>query len=153
MKLFYSPKLLTGWRKGSLQRQWHKKYPNIFDADDLKLALSQRKHHFGEWYVARHFADRGYKVLVEKYIYPSHQRKFRTMKKRWPGVLDYLRHLRRKYHCQPPDLLIYRDNNFFFVEVKRDSDYEKKNQKRMFALLRKNLKKPIKICYVLRVES
>ncbi len=149
MKIYYSPNLLKEWKCGQLQRKWKKQYPNIFDEDDLRIALSQRKNHFGEWYAALHYAKMGYRVLIEKYIYYAHPAKIRILKRRWPGLLERLRHLGQDYKCQPPDLLLYKRERFQFVEVKRDSDYEKPTQKKMFKALSKRLKTHVRYCYVL----
>ena len=65
--------------------------------------------------------------------------------------LNLLRKWRRQYHCQPPDLFVFKGNKYFFVEVKRDRDFLRECQKEYFkdiervfgcAVVTVNLKNP-----------
>jgi hypothetical protein len=50
-----APSLRTLWRQANspLPALWHAQYPDLFDADDLKLAEGkQRQNHFAEWVAA-----------------------------------------------------------------------------------------------------
>src|SRR5207247_9770498 len=70
--LYYDPALLQPWHAGKLPKQWFQEHPHIFDKDDLRITRRQLSRHFGEWFVAIHYAEQGYGVLVEKYIYKNH---------------------------------------------------------------------------------
>ena len=67
---------LIQFQSGGLPREWNRKYPNIFDEDDLRLALSQPKNHFFEWLGAIVLYQRcGYLSLLEKYQFKNHKHK------------------------------------------------------------------------------
>lgn len=139
IKLLYSKNLLVRWKSGDLQKQWAKQYPKAFDKDDLRLALSQKRYHFGEWFVAVHFAQKGYRVLVEKYLYNNHPKKLKAAKRLLPDVqVALLKELKPRH--QFPDLLVYDKHEFFFAEVKKDSDILRDSQAKFFQQIAKALK-------------
>ena len=128
--LEYDPKLKEKFRQGELQREWMEKY-GVFDDDDLRLALSQPTYHFAEWYVARIFAEKGCKVLLEKYTCQNHQKKTEALEKLFSkDDIEFIGKLNF------PDLLAYDDKEFFFVEVKMDNDKLSKKQLETFKKLR-----------------
>jgi hypothetical protein len=105
--------------------QWAKLYPELFDADDVRLTCSQPRNHFSEWFAAIHLFHRdGVLSLVEKYIYEGHARKREKLAQLNAGLLEQLWDIRRSVGVQPPDLLVYsRDNKLQgFVEVKGPGD-------------------------------
>ena len=116
--------------------RWRAEYPNAFDDEDLRLALSQNRYHFGEWCVAVHYAKLGYDVLVEKYLYKNHPRKLEIINGFFtPEQIDFLKYPKPRH--QAPDLFVYKGKDFFFVEVKRDSDRLGKSQQTCFENIEK----------------
>lgn len=143
--LFYNPDLLKQWRAKALQQEWYKMYKGIFDEDDLRIALSQPRYHFGEWFVAIHYAEKKYSVLVEKYIYKNHPHKFKIISRYFsPEQISIFRLPQFKL----PDLFVYRGEEFFFVEVKRDSDRLGKGQNDYFQKLEKKLNCKVQVVYL-----
>ena len=137
LKLIYDPKLYKEWLDGSLKKEWVKSYPDLFDEDDFRITIDQKGFHFGEWFVAIHYHKQGYKVLVEKFIYKNHPKKLKIVNKiLGKDNVEYLRSLKN----QPPDLFIYKGKNFFFSEVKKDTDKLSKSQEECFNEIAKKLK-------------
>jgi hypothetical protein len=109
-----------------LATEWHEMYPDLFDDDDLRLALAQPKKHFYEWLSAVHLFHRdGALSLVEKYGYGNHGRKV----ERLVSVLGadgaaFVRAIRPSRQVQPPDLFVYVPGTprFWFAEVKGPTD-------------------------------
>ena len=59
-----------------LAKRWVQEYPDLFDQDDLRLAMNQPRNHFAEWFTAIHLFQRdGVLALVEKYAFQKHRRK------------------------------------------------------------------------------
>lgn len=145
--LIYNPELLKRWRQGILPKEWQQKYPHIFDKDDLRIALSQPKYHFGEWVTAIHYAKQRYDVLVEKYLYKNHERKLKIISRFFtPAQISVLKYSKPRH--QAPDLFVYRGKKFFFVEVKRDGDCLSQSQENCFRNIEKKLKCKVQILYV-----
>ena len=66
------------FRAGVLGEQWAKRYPEVFDEDDLRLYRNQCEngYHFFEWLAAIIiFESTGYLSLIEKYGCAGHKRK------------------------------------------------------------------------------
>jgi len=109
-----------------LASEWHAMYPDLFDDDDLRLALSQPRKHFYEWLSAIHLFQRdGALSLVEKYGYGNHARKVERLN----SILGddgaaFVRSLRPLRKVQPPDLFVYVPGSmrFWFAEVKGPTD-------------------------------
>jgi len=142
--LTYNPAFLKRWRAGILPKEWQRKYPDIFDEDDLRIALAQPRYHFGEWTAAMHYAKEGYGVLIEKYLYENHDRKLKIISRLLaPAQILFLRHPKPRH--MPPDLFIYRDKEHFFAEVKRDGDRLNKSQENCFRNIEKKLKYEVRI--------
>src|SRR5438445_13463448 len=130
-KLSYLPYFYSAWKRG----KWFQQHRNAFDADDLRIVRNQHLNgnHFGEWFTAIHYTRQGYGVLVEKYMYRIHRRKCAVVSDIFgERGLKLLRKRRERYHCQPPDLLVYKGNKYFFVEVKRGRDFLRDRQKAYF---------------------
>ena len=47
----FAASLKARWKNGELHREWARRYPELFDADDLRLAQNQSEfgYHFVEW--------------------------------------------------------------------------------------------------------
>ena len=135
------------FQSSELAKDWRAKYPEIFDDDDLRLALSQPKNHFYEWFAAIYlFEEMGYYSLIEKYQYKNHKQKQSIVKKLdfedLRKVMDY-QHW--KNQIQLPDLLAYRSDfsDWFFCEVKGGSDRLRLEQEEQFELFSSLSGKPI----------
>lgn len=141
------------FQSGELARDWYRKHPELFDDDDLRLALSQPINHFHEWVAAIHlYKDKGYYSLVEKYQYKNHKHKQFIMEKLdfddLRKVMDYQR-LKNKE--QSPDLLVYKPDfsEWFFCEVKGETDGLRQVQERHFEILSALTGKPI---YLIKIN-
>jgi hypothetical protein len=82
----YRPQQWERFVSGELWRQWTKEYPQIFDEQDIQLAISQAgpkmRYHFHEWLAAvLIFHTYGYLSLIEQYEFKAaHERKQAVMK-------------------------------------------------------------------------
>ena len=133
--------LKEDWKNGSLPKLWKKRYPKLFDDNDLRIALSQPQYHFPEWLAAIHLFKKGFDVLVEQYIYKPHARKIKIVEKIiGKENLSFLRNEKIKNRDQPPDLFVYNNKGFFFVEVKQPRDKLRENQIKFFKGIEKRLK-------------
>jgi len=138
--IYYNIGLKDKWNSGTIQHIWKKRY-KTFDEDDLRLSLSQ-------WIAAIYYAKHGYKILVEKYLYKNHPHKIEIISNILnPKDINFLKNY--KPHCQAPDLFVFKDNKYFFVEVKRDNDHLSQRQNNFFKNIEKNLKCKVKILHVL----
>lgn len=106
--------------------QWASLYPQLFDDDDVRITPRQPKNHFAEWFAAIHLFHRdGTFALVEKYVFRTHPQKQDVLKQlltaEQRAILD---DIRKRFHVQPPDLLVYAPDHsaFRFVEVKGPGD-------------------------------
>ncbi|MCH8026008.1 MAG: hypothetical protein IH866_04355 [Chloroflexi bacterium] len=145
--IHYHARLRDRWRSGSLPRELRHAYPDLFDDDDLRLALSQPAYHFFEWLGALHYREIGFNVLVEQYVYSAHPRKIATVCQLISeDDLQFLRNL----PGQPPDLLVHRgDALSFFVEVKSSSDSISQRQNRAFTRIVKRFSADVRVLRVL----
>lgn len=98
------------FRSGGLPIEWQAKYPDIFDDDDLRLAVSQPNNHFYEWAGAIHlYEKRGYLSLLEKYQFKNHKRKASILQKLdFEELRKALEYQKLKKSMQVPDLLAYK---------------------------------------------
>ena len=90
--------------------QWACEYALLFDCEDIRIALTQTRYHFFEWYVAiRLYEECGYLSLVEKYAYKVHARKRATFQSLVPAsVFEFVTERKKHgYGQQAPDLLVY----------------------------------------------
>ena len=110
------------FREGSLRDEWWRRYPELFDEDDLRLAKNQPYTHFFEWLAAvLLYEATGYLSLLEKYETACHERKVDVFKETVPRpVFEYVMANRAGI----PDLFVYAPDrsNWFFCEVKGASD-------------------------------
>ena len=66
--LDYGPKLFLRWTEGNLRKEWFERYKDdLFCERDLSNAMDQPHGHFGEWYTAIYYRERGWKVLLESH--------------------------------------------------------------------------------------
>ncbi len=141
------------FRLGELSREWQTKYPDIFDDDDLRLALSQPNNHFYEWAAAIHLCEKqGYLSLLEKYQFKNHKRKLSILKKlEFDDLQKALEYQRLKKSMQAPDLLVYKPDfsDWFFCEVKGGADRLREVQKSHFEILSALSGKPI---YLIKIN-
>lgn len=120
------------WRRGELQQRWFEEHTGLFDADDLRLALSQTTGHYLEWKAASHFYRAGYRALLEKY--ELHVAKLEIFMARLGPPADELIDELVKGRGLP-DLFVYRPDDeadWFFAEVKRAKEAFGKNQPNAF---------------------
>lgn len=117
----YTGDMLEHFKSINLHMYWFWKYPDLFDRDDLWSGCAVQRsvgNHFGEWLgsiiLNHHF---GYDSLVEKYDCPNeHKKKASTLK----GLVGTeLFEQMTKGFFQGPDLLLHKEAEYFFCEVKR----------------------------------
>jgi len=142
-----------------LWREWAERYPQLFDADDCRIAKTQAQHgyHFFEWLAAiRVYENTGHLSLIEKYEFKTHPRKQRIVKCLLPDrVLEVLKHRNRQSRVQCPDLLVYAADlsDWYFCEVKGDSDFLHKAQLKFFEKLARASGKPVALLKFVRCED
>ena len=129
------------FRAGTLAEEWHEKYPELFDAEDLKLLTTphQRMYHFFEWLSAIVLYEAtGYRSLVEGYTAKTHPGKRERLE--WMVGPEMFRWLDAHQSGQP-DLFVYRmeTKSWFFCEVKGPGDRMRENQKEWSACFSKYL--------------
>jgi len=140
---------------GELWKQWAEDYPDIFDEDDKRLAITQAgpemRYHFCEWLAAvLIFHTYGYLSLVEQYEFKSHERKRKVAKCILPDevfalVTDRKQRVIGEGAC--PDLLSYSPDysDWFFCEAKRPVDKLQESQLRHFEKLARISGKQIRV--------
>ena len=139
--LKFDQNLRKNWLTGELPKKWKKEYSDLFDEDDLRIALTQSQYHFYEWVVGIHYYKKGFKVLVEQYIYKPHLRKLKLLSKIiGEESLSFLIKASKDLKSQPPDLFVYKGRSFFFVEVKAPKDELHKTQEKLFKRIEDKLK-------------
>lgn len=135
------------WLAGRLHRRWAAQFPELFDADDLRLAETQHPHgsHYVEWAAAIAMRRRfGWLALVEKYEFPAqHPAKAAVLARLGIAIV-------RNPHCQHPDLLLYRpDGQWQFLEVKTKTDALSPAQRLHFPAIQARHGVPLDIMRVL----
>ena len=125
----FNPTQRERFRDGSLAQTWHQKYPELFDDDDVRILMHQRKYHFFEWLSAiLLFEATGCVSLVEGYIAKSHPRKRAVLQDLVPPrVFEWM----DRNQSGQPDLFVYRPatRDWFVCEVKGGQDRVRKNQR------------------------
>ena len=140
-----------------LAQRWAQEYPQLFDSDDIRLAVRQPRNHFAEWFAAIHLFQRdGVRSLLEKYTFQNHPRKV----KMFEGLVavarrEALRTIGKTYQVQPPDLLLYRPDGAFvgFAEVKGPGDRLSHKQVRSHERICESLGVPVQVLIVRVVGS
>ena len=140
--------------QGTLAPLWATQYPEIFDAADLGMAVSQPHYHFYEWLVAiAALQEDGYLSLVEKYQFKKHVKDHAIFKDMAPKDLYHLVAKSRYFGSrQPPDLFVYREDRseWFFCEVKGPEDEISRAQEPYFAAIERMSPSPIRIARAFR---
>lgn len=143
--------LKAKWPK-PLAEEWRDRYPHLFDEEDLRLALSQPRYHFNEWFAAVHLFHRdGVYVLVEKYFCANHSRKQKELHDLVGAeTRDLLSTMLKDKNVQPPDLLWFTSTkkDYGFAEVKGPKDSLKESQVRSHEEIRERLGKQVEIIEV-----
>lgn len=148
------PAELERWKSGELPREWAAQWPELFDADDLRLARNHRGSwgHYFEWLGAIHLhQETGYHALVEKYEFRNHARKLAIVERLLPAdVLDVVRDQAGYGSAQAPDLLLYSGDlsDFFFCEVKGPRDSLSPAQRSKFTELARRTNNPVRLLAV-----
>ncbi|MBJ6749883.1 hypothetical protein [Geomonas anaerohicana] len=147
----YPPQMLEAYKHEYLLYYWFRKYPMLFDRDDLWLACRDQKvigNHFGEWLGAILFYEHhGYLSLVEKYENEEsqcHKRKGKIFKSIVDSdIFEYV----KKHFSQPPDLFLFSATEQIFCEIKRKKINSKesptKNQPEHFRKLQSSYGKKV----------
>jgi hypothetical protein len=136
------------FKSGGLIDQWAQSYPQIFDADDARIARSQgpKGYHFYEWLSAVIiFNSIGYLSLMEKYTMSNHPRKGEIFN----GLVDpqtyqFIMSPKEK-RTQCPDLFCFKDDDWFFCEVKGKGDRLSLDQSEYFRNIEQISGKEIRI--------
>jgi hypothetical protein len=139
------------WRSGRLAPEWARRFPELFDEDDLRLAEAQGHlgYHFCEWLAAivLHHAT-GYLSLVGKYEFQKHRRKQELVQRLLPSELRAALSDRTEHgSAQAPDLLMYAPDlsDWFFCEVKGPRDRLGQQQEQKFKAIAKLSGKPVRL--------
>lgn len=141
----------TRWQSGELPKGWAERFPQLFDADDLRLAGTQgpKGYPFSEWLGAIIlFHLTGYLSLVSKYEFPRHKRKQAIIGKLLPNqVLALMKDHPDLGGTQCPDLLAYSQDlsDWFFCEVKGPGDRLRERQRLYFDRLAQVSGRPISL--------
>jgi hypothetical protein len=143
----FGPGQRERFRQQRLWMDWARRYPELFDSLDLKLAESQAPSgfHFFEWLAAiLLFQTTGYLSLVEKYQFAKHARKQAVLARVLPE--DVLQTIRQP-GTQAPDLFVFAPDysDWFFCEVKGPKDRLRKAQLEHFQRVRDLTLRPIRL--------
>lgn len=66
------PQQKARFATGELCQAWQRRYSQLFDVDDRRLAASQPQYHFYEWLAAiLIYETSGWLSLVEQYEFPN----------------------------------------------------------------------------------
>lgn len=151
-RLPYPQQLYSLWKRGFVHRVWYWEYHGLFDELDLSLARHQHdRYHFGEWFVAIWYWKKGYGVLIEKYAFKKHRKKYAKAAELLGE--DGMALIRTRRDVQPPDLLVFNSKGrFFFAEVKLDRDRMRKKQVEFFRTIEKNLGCPVVIVNLIPIH-
>lgn len=142
------------WTSGELPREWRAQLPQLFDEDDLRLALKRcgQGRHYVEWLGARHLhQETGFHALVCKYEFRNHARKRAIVGRLLSAdVLSLLRDRAVYGRAQAPDLLMYAPDlaDFFFCEIKGPRDYLRQAQRSKFIELARRTTRPVRLLSV-----
>jgi hypothetical protein len=133
------------FREGRLGPEWARRYPYLFDQDDVRIYGTQAQHgyHFFEWFAAVLFYEStGFRTLMEKY--DCHPNKLRLFERFVPKEVC-------EFVCADstgaPDLFVFDDysTDWFFCEVKGPRDELRDHQLRFFRRLYDLTGKPVRV--------
>ena len=144
------------FKSGQLWREWADRFPDLFDADDVRLASAQAHlgYHFYEWLAAivLHHTT-GYSSLVQQYEFDTHPRKRAIVKQLLTPKLQAALGDHTEYgRTQAPDLLMYAPDfsAWFFCDAKGPTDNVSRPQEAYWAHLTALSGKPV---YVLNFKE
>ena len=143
--LEFAPARREQFRTGQLRDEWTRRYPFLFDEDDLRIATTQQKSHFFEWLAAvLVYESFGYRSLVEKYEFSRHSRKQAILEQL---LTEEAIRLVTERGTQCPDLLSYAPDmgDWFFCEVKGPNDEIRPAQVAYFSQLSEVSGKPVRL--------
>jgi hypothetical protein len=147
----YSRQDRERFRSGELARGWAARFPQLFSAADLQIALNQPRYHFYEWLAAvRLFSDHGYLSIAESYHFKRHTAAYATfVALTSPEIVELLSWGGDASRTQGPDLLTFRpdDTEWFFVEVKGPRDSLRPKQIELFARLENLSGRPVVLAH------
>ncbi len=150
----YTEPQRLAFHSGPLRQQWESNYPQLFDADDIRIAATQARlrAHFFEWLAAVRLYDQHRMLsLLEKYHDPSHTRKHDIFTALAPDSLLRFFEKPRLYGMrQPPDLFVRTadDSDWFMCEVKGNRDKLRPTQLAFFHALEQATGKPVRLILV-----
>jgi hypothetical protein len=138
---------------GTLVEEWSATYPMLFDSDDIRIAINQRRfgYHYYEWFAAiLIYHTTGFLSLIEAYAYKKHIHKQQILETLVASeILDFIKRKGRSSVTQCPDLLVYSpiSKDWFFCEVKGPHDKLREKQMSSFKELAELSGKDIKIVH------
>ena len=150
----YVPSMQESFRNGTLVREWARKYPELFDGDDMRILGTehQRKYHFFEWLSAVVlYETTGFLGLMEKYTAKAHPRKLGVFSNM---VSSDLFEFVMRSQSGLPDLFSFHPDTgeWFFSEVKGGADTLKENQREKMMQLFERTGKKVRIIHVNEVK-
>jgi len=111
----------TRFHEGSLLIEWAEQYCQIFDEQEVRIALNQPGGHFYEWFAAAHlYETTGWLSLIESYQFRIQKWKRNVLRKLGASELLVFFDNQGKAGVgrrQAPDL-----SDFYFCEVKGPTD-------------------------------
>lgn len=146
-RLFFPQALRARW-PDALAREWFESYPELFDAQDLALTVTQPGKHFFEWQAAVCLFHRdGVLALVEKYGFAIHPRKVGLVDELLGSRAQVVRGLYSDHGVQPPDLLVFAPDmlRYWFMEAKGPDDSVRDSQEASHRILQDALGADIEI--------
>lgn len=150
----YEPELRESFAAEPLIEAWAARYPDLFDALDVRTAKNQATlgYRFVEWFTAvRLFEDLGLSSLHEGYTYKTHEAKrARLIEIAGEPLRAVLATVPRGDQFRFPDLFVYRPGTpeWFFVEVKGPGDRLRESQIRFFSTLGAAVGRPVRLVTV-----
>ena len=141
--LLYPECLRRKWRTHKLRPVWVGMYPGLFRAEDRQHRTQDRYGYgFGDWFISIHlrFRFRNCTVLGSSYFREKDRRFRRAIKIVGEQGMVVIKNIKKHTHTNPPDLLVQpASGKFFFVEVKKDRDKIRPNQRSAFARIETEL--------------
>jgi hypothetical protein len=116
------------FHEGLLLEEWAKKYPQIFDEREVRIAKNQPGGHFFEWFAAVHLHETtGWLSLIESYQFKVQKWKRSVIQELGAsGLIEFFDNQKKAGFGsrQAPDLLVYAPDfsDFYFCEVKGPTD-------------------------------
>ena len=134
-----------------LYEEWFKRFPVLFDEDDIRVARTQAKLglHYFEWLSALTvYQCLGYLSLIESYEFKVQKRKQKIIHDLLPPeVLEIVQMPYDQRKAQCPDLLCFKPDysDWFFCEVKGPTDKLRDEQREYFSKIASVSNKPTQV--------